>query len=184
MQIILVQAEIETAIRNYVNSKVKIQEGQDIRIDLSASRGPEGFRANIDIVDVDAAPAAAPTPATTPKAASPKAGAESSDELVAAKAAKAEAEKKAAAEAKAKADKLAADQAAAEAAEAQREAAAETEAAAKGNDSAGDDKSPPFDPDNKPAEQTATDAAPAAGAPEQPPVRKPLFGKSSAALNA
>lgn len=173
MQIILVQAEIETAIRNYVNSKVKIQEGQDIRIDLSASRGPEGFRANIDIVDVDAAPAAAPTPATTPKAASPKAGAENSDELVAAKAAKAEAEKKAAAEAKAKADKLAADQAAAEAA-----------AAAKGNDSAGDDKSPPFDPDNKPAEQTATDAAPAAGAPEQPPVRKPLFGKSSAALNA
>ena len=118
MQIILVQAEIETAIRNYVNSKVKIQEGQDIRIDLSASRGPEGFRANIDIVDVDAAPAAAPTPATTPKAASPKAGADNSDELVAAKAAKAEAEKKAAAEAKAKADKLAADQAAAEAAEA------------------------------------------------------------------
>ena len=109
MQIILVQAEIETAIRNYVNSKVKIQEGQDIRIDLSASRGPEGFRANIDIVDVDAAPAAAPTPATTAKAASPKAGAESSDELVAAKAAKAEAEKKAAAEAKAKADKLAAE---------------------------------------------------------------------------
>ena len=48
MQIILVQAEIETAIRNYVNSKVKVNEGQDIRIDLSASRGPEGFRANID----------------------------------------------------------------------------------------------------------------------------------------
>ena len=182
MQIILIQAEIEVAIRNYVNSKVKIAADQDIRIDLSASRGPEGFRANIDIVDVDAAPA------TTPKAASPKAGAESSDELVAAKAAKAEAEKKAAAEAKAKADKLAADQAAAEAAEAQREAdakaEAEAQAAAKGNDSAGDDKSPPFDPDNKPAEQTATDAEPAAGAPEQPPVRKPLFGKSSAALNA
>lgn len=51
MQIILIQAEIEVAIRNYVNSKVKIAAGQDIRIDLSASRGPEGFRANIDIVD-------------------------------------------------------------------------------------------------------------------------------------
>ena len=51
MQIILIQAEIEVAIRNYVNSKVKIAADQDIRIDLSASRGPEGFRANIDIVD-------------------------------------------------------------------------------------------------------------------------------------
>lgn len=88
MQIILIQAEIEVAIRNYVNSKVKIAAGQDIRIDLSASRGPEGFRANIDIVDVDvpdvpvgaiprtATPAAPkiaaveadePTPAPTPK---------------------------------------------------------------------------------------------------------------------
>lgn len=177
MQIILVQAEIETAIRNYVNSKVKIQEGQDIRIDLSASRGPEGFRANIDIVDVDAAPVAAPTPAPAPKAASPKTGAENSDELVAAKAAKAEADKKAAAEAKAKADKLAA----AEAAEAQREAEAKAEAdaqtaAASTQDDAGEEKTPPFEPDEKPAEQAA--------APEQPPVRKPLFGKSTAALNA
>lgn len=86
MQIILIQAEIEVAIRNYVNSKVKIAAGQDIRIDLSASRGPEGFRANIDIVDVEvpvdvyisraantAAPKTAaveadePTPALTPK---------------------------------------------------------------------------------------------------------------------
>lgn len=173
MQIILVQAEIETAIRNYVNSKVKIQEGQDIRIDLSASRGPEGFRANIDIVDVDAAPVAAPTPAPAPKAALPKAGAENSDELVAAKAAKAEADKKAAAEAKAKADKLAA--------EAQREAEAKAEAdaqtaAANTQDDADEEKTPPFEPDEKPAEQAA--------APEQPSVRKPLFGKSTAALNA
>ena len=86
MQIILIQAEIEVAIRNYVNSKVKIAAGQDIRIDLSASRGPEGFRANIDIVDAEvpveayspraattAAPKTAvveadePTPAPTPK---------------------------------------------------------------------------------------------------------------------
>ena len=175
MQIILVQAEIETAIRNYVNSKVKIQEGQDIRIDLSASRGPEGFRANIDIVDVGAAPVAAPTPAPAPapKATSPKAGAENSDELVAAKAAKAEADKKAAAEADKKA--------AAEAAEAQREAEAKAEAdaqtaAANTQDDAGEEKTPPFEPDEKPAEQAA--------APEQPPVRKPLFGKSTAALNA
>ena len=63
MQIILIQAEIEVAIRNYVNSKVKIAAGQDIHIDLSASRGPEGFRANIDIVDADV-PVEAYTPRT------------------------------------------------------------------------------------------------------------------------
>ena len=64
MQIILIQAEIEVAIRNYVNSKVKIAAGQDIRIDLSASRGPEGFRANIDIVDAEV-----PVEAYSPRAA-------------------------------------------------------------------------------------------------------------------
>mgnify|MGYP000485231983 CR=1 FL=1 len=71
MQIILVQAEIEKAIRNYVNSKVQVNEGQDIRIDLSASRGPEGFRATIDIVDEDATTTvnAILVPAPVPKAA-------------------------------------------------------------------------------------------------------------------
>src|SRR5574344_1333552 len=91
MQIILVQAEIEKAIRNYVNSKVQVNEGQDIRIDLSASRGPEGFRATIDIIDDEF------TPAVAPKAAAAKANTETSDELAAAakaKAAEAEAKKK------------------------------------------------------------------------------------------
>ena len=71
MQIILVQAEIEKAIRNYVNSKVQVNEGQDIRIDLSASRGPEGFRATIDIVDEDTTTTvnAILVPAPLPKAA-------------------------------------------------------------------------------------------------------------------
>ena len=78
MQIILIQAEIEVAIRNYVNSKVKIAAGQDIRIDLSASRGPEGFRANIDIVDAEV-----PVEAYSPRAATtaaPKTAAVEADE--------------------------------------------------------------------------------------------------------
>ncbi len=78
MQIILIQAEIEVAIRNYVNSKVKIAAGQDIRIDLSASRGPEGFRANIDIVDAEV-PVEAYSPRTATTAA-PKTAAVEADE--------------------------------------------------------------------------------------------------------
>lgn len=78
MQIILIQAEIEVAIRNYVNSKVKIAAGQDIRIDLSASRGPEGFRANIDIVDAEV-PVEAYSPRATATAA-PKTAAVEADE--------------------------------------------------------------------------------------------------------
>lgn len=50
MQITLNQAEIETAIKKYVNDQVVIREDQDITIDLKAGRGPEGFTANIEIV--------------------------------------------------------------------------------------------------------------------------------------
>ena len=71
MQITLNQAEIEQAIKNYVNDQVNIREGHDITIDLKAGRGPEGFTATIDIVAPGAAKAAEPTtakqPATTPK---------------------------------------------------------------------------------------------------------------------
>lgn len=157
MQIILVQAEIEKAIRNYVNSKVQVNEGQDIRIDLSASRGPEGFRATIDIVDEDA---------TAPKAAAPKVTAEAGEDQAAAKAKAAEAEAKKKAEAE-------------RAATAQAEAEAEKKALETADSSATE---PPFEPDAQ-EEVQETAAAPAAG--EQPAApRKPLFGRSNAALNA
>lgn len=157
MQIILVQAEIEKAIRNYVNSKVQVNEGQDIRIDLSASRGPEGFRATIDIVDEDA---------TAPKAAAPKVTAEAGEDQAAAKAKAAEA----AAKKKAEAER---------AATAQAEAEAEKKALETADSSATE---PPFEPDAQ-EEVQETAAAPAAG--EQPAApRKPLFGRSNAALNA
>lgn len=50
MQIILVQAEVEQAIKDYIANRVTLAEGSDIVIDLKAGRGPEGFTANIDIV--------------------------------------------------------------------------------------------------------------------------------------
>ena len=159
MQIILVQAEIEKAIRNYVNSKVQVNEGQDIRIDLSASRGPEGFRATIDIVDEDATATAAPAPA--PKAAAPKVTAEAGEDQAAAKAKAAEAEAKK----KAEAERAAAAQAEAEKTALETEDSSVTEA--------------PFEPDAKEEVQEVQEPASAAAAP-----RKPLFGRSNAALNA
>ena len=71
MQITLNQAEIEQAIKNYVNDQVNIREGHDITIDLKAGRGPEGFTATIDIVAPGATKATEPTAASkstlTPK---------------------------------------------------------------------------------------------------------------------
>ena len=173
MQIILVQAEIEIAIRKYVNSKVKVNEGQDIRIDLSASRGPEGFRATIDIIDEDLVPAAAP------KAAAAKASTESSDDLVAAAKAKA-----AEAEAKKKSDMAAA----AEQAALKKEQEQLCDAAAVAKQATADEPGeggtePPFEPDAKEETQATTTTEP--GANEQPAApRKPLFGRTNAPLNA
>lgn len=50
MQIQLNQVEIETALRNYVNSIFQINDGMDISITLKATRGEDGQTAIIDIV--------------------------------------------------------------------------------------------------------------------------------------
>lgn len=160
MQIILVQAEIETAIRNYVNSKVKVNEGQDIRTDLSASRGPEGFRATIDIIDDDL------TPTVASRAAAAKANTESSDDLAAAAKAKA-----AEAEAKKKSDMAAA----AEQAALKKEQEQVREATAAANQATTDEP-------GEELQATTTTEPEASGQPAA--LRKPLFGRSNAALNA
>lgn len=49
MQITIPQSEIETAIIDYIQSRVQISEGMQIEIDLRATRGAEGFQAIIDI---------------------------------------------------------------------------------------------------------------------------------------
>lgn len=51
MQLILNQAEIELAIREFVDKRVAISEDVNIQIDLKATRGDAGFTANIDLVD-------------------------------------------------------------------------------------------------------------------------------------
>lgn len=173
MQIVLIQAEIEKAIRNYVNSVVKVAEGVDILIDLKSTRGDTGFTANIDLVEAGAERALAPAPVSTPKAAAPKVNTESSDDLAAkAKAAEAEAKKKA--EAAEAAEQAALKQ------EQERVAAASTETT-----EAECSAEPPFEPDAKeeaPA-TTATTTEPEAS--EQPAApRKPLFGRTNAPLNA
>ena len=172
MQIVLIQAEIEKAIRNYVNSIVKVAEGVDIVIDLKSTRGDTGFTANIDLVEtgVERTAAPAPTPAPAPKAAAAKANTESSDDLAAA--------------AKKKSDPAAtAEQAALKKEQEQvREAAAVAKQAITGEPGEGITE-PPFEPDAKEETQATTTAEPEAS--EQPAApRKPLFGRSNAALNA
>ena len=165
MQIILIQAEIEVAIRNYVNSKVKIAAGQDIRIDLSASRGPEGFRANIDIVDAEV-----PVEAYSPRAATtaaPKTAAVEADEPTPAPTPKkkaapaqleAEVEEPAASPVTPSTEKVAVDEPSAQ----EQGVAQEQEQVSTNVEES--------------AEASTTETAPA--------VRKPLFGKSLAPLNA
>lgn len=172
MQIVLIQAEIEKAIRNYVNSIVKVAEGVDIVIDLKSTRGDTGFTANIDLVEtgVERVAAPAPTPAPVPKAAAAKANTESSDDLAAA--------------AKKKSDMAAA----AEQAALKKEQEQAREAAAVAKQATADEPGegitePPFEPDAKEETQATTTAEPEAS--EQPIApRKPLFGRTNAALNA
>lgn len=56
MQITIVQAEMETAIRNYIKSQITVNEDMDINIELRATRGAEGFQAIIDIVPAEVKP--------------------------------------------------------------------------------------------------------------------------------
>ena len=182
MQIVLIQAEIEKAIRNYVNSIVKVAEGVDIVIDLKSTRGDTGFTANIDLVEsgVERTAAPAPTPAPAPKAAAAKAITESSDDLAAAakaKAAEPGAKKKSEAA-------IAIEQVALkiEQEHEESEAAAVAKQAITGEPGEGITE-PPFEPDAKEETQATTTAEPEAS--EQPAApRKPLFGRTNAPLNA
>lgn len=166
MQIVLIQAEIEKAIRNYVNSIVKVAEGVDIVIDLKSTRGDTGFTANIDLVETGVERAAAPAP----KAAAAKANTESSDDLVAA------------------AMKKSVMAAAAEQAALKKEQARDVASVAVAKQATTDEPGegitePPFEPDVKEETQATTTAEPEAS--EQPAApRKPLFGRTNAALNA
>lgn len=51
MRIFLVQNEIEEALRNYISEQMSVADGKDFDIKLAATRGEEGFTAEINIVD-------------------------------------------------------------------------------------------------------------------------------------
>lgn len=72
MKIQLVQSEIEAAISQSIHNQLSVRDGYRIDIELRATRGDDGFIANIDIVP-DSAPVntAQNTTATTTEAAKP-----------------------------------------------------------------------------------------------------------------
>lgn len=49
MKITIVQSEIETAIKNYISSMFNVKAGVAMEIDLRATRGEQGFMAEIDV---------------------------------------------------------------------------------------------------------------------------------------
>ena len=157
MQIVLVQAEIETAIRNFINQQIALAEGQEISIDLTAGRGAEGFKASIDIVVAGSTPVTA-TPAPAPVARAVRATPRAETPAT-----------------------TPATQGTAASAEAAVEGAGATAGASTSGpaDEPWDEPIQTEPPVTEPETQAGAAAAPAAG---DGVVRKPLFGKSAKAL--
>jgi len=72
MRIILVQAEIELALRNYVFSQINVAEGQDITIDFKNTRGEDGATADINITTAQATGSRTAAPLVQTKTSAPK----------------------------------------------------------------------------------------------------------------
>lgn len=51
MQITINQTQIEKAILDFMHKRINIKEGTELRIEMRATRGAEGFSANIEIID-------------------------------------------------------------------------------------------------------------------------------------
>jgi len=67
MRITIVESEIHDAIKAHILSQISVKEGSQITIDLRATRGAEGFMADIEISNgtpADVKPAAAPVATT------------------------------------------------------------------------------------------------------------------------
>ncbi len=71
MQITLNETELMEALENYVRSQITISDDQDIKIELRAGRGENGFTATLDIVSSKAKPVKKVTRAFADKATSP-----------------------------------------------------------------------------------------------------------------
>jgi hypothetical protein len=180
MQITLVQAEIETAIRNHVLEQMSVDEGMELTIDLKATRGALGYQAIINIYPEGQAPVAeapASTGSTTRRA--PKASGTVSDGTSAA----ATAPKRRGRPPKVKVEETATEAAA--------EAAPATESAAPAVETAAAEETAPTA--SQEPEATVAEEAPAAevtteqigGASEAPAApRRSLFGGMTAPVNS
>lgn len=65
MQIIIVQHEIESAVKAYVLSQLNVKDGHRIDVSFAATRGEDGLKATIDIVSNDQMPDTATLVETT-----------------------------------------------------------------------------------------------------------------------
>lgn len=61
MKIILVQNEIEEAIRSYMSNTLSVPAQKQLQIEMTATRGASGVTAEINIIDKDTAVAAQKT---------------------------------------------------------------------------------------------------------------------------
>ncbi|ANJ65194.1 hypothetical protein FROZEN_65 [Erwinia phage vB_EamP_Frozen] len=68
MQVTLTQAEIEQALKNFINDQINIKEGMEINIDIRATRGADGTTAVIDIVPAGSSTQVAAAPVKAVKA--------------------------------------------------------------------------------------------------------------------
>ena len=158
MQIILNQTEIEQALVSYIATRLAINEGQEIVVEMTAGRGADGYRATVEIKDAAAATPAVQAPKPTPAPA--PAG---------------DITRKPKAEDPAKPERAAAP---VEPTPAQAEA--QGAAADAPFDGGTDTSDPESGATADVAEETQQTEKPA----EAPAIRKPLFGRSATALNA
>jgi hypothetical protein len=75
MRIIIVQSEIEAAIAAHILGQMSINDDMELEIELNATRGSEGYTANIEVV-----PKTQPGAKKAKKKAAPAATSTSSDE--------------------------------------------------------------------------------------------------------
>lgn len=158
MQIILNQTEIEQALVSYIATRLAINDGQEIVVEMTAGRGADGYRATVEIKDAAAATLAVQAPKPTP-APAPAGGITRKP--------KAE-------------DPAKPEQAAAPVESKPAQAEAQGAAADAPFDGGTDTSDPESGATADVAEETQQTEKPA----EAPAIRKPLFGRSATALNA
>jgi hypothetical protein len=66
MQITLTEREIHAALRKYIVARLRLSDSEEIKVDLMATRGVDGFKAVLDIIEPDDALEFVPTAVSAP----------------------------------------------------------------------------------------------------------------------